>query len=470
MSQDPDLQKRLDTLSGNKKTPRRLTFGITTIALALGLGGATVAYLLSADMRPDPTRLQTSDVEPFQADRQRSGGWLEFPSDETDVTEELITGDSALEVPEQTPAPINKDPDILAELERLRQALATNQSTRNADIQSALQELRAAFKDRTDALQAAVTERDARIRRLESESKTQLKSIQNQLSAERAQREALEAERANNALIRDQKLLEERRRQEAEQQRRDAKRQASELLASQIRSPAVVYTQSNPNGLATGRSGAGRKTANQPLDENETYLQTAAHPLVVDEAARMDRPDRTLAQGTTIQAALQTAINSDLPGNVVAVVTEPVHAFTGTAVLVPRGSRLFGQYRSGLEVNQKRILILWIRILTPDGTSMEIASIGGDPLGRSGLTGLVDTKFDERFGGAALVSIIGAAPAVAASSIEDDTAREVARELGRDLEDATRSVIAEQVSIAPTIYVDQGAMVTVMVDRDIVIN
>ena len=183
----------------------------------------------------------------------------------------------------------------------------------------------------------------------------------------------------------------------------------------------------------------------------------------------MERPERTLAQGSVIQAALQTAINSDLPGNVVAVVAEPVYAFSGDAVLIPRGSRLFGQYRSGVEVNQKRILILWTRVLTPDGTSMQIASVGGDRLGRSGLTGLVDTKFDERFGGAALISIIGAAPAVAANSTEDEVTREVLEEVGNDLEDATSSVIADQVSISPTIYVDQGAMVTVLVDRDIVI-
>lgn len=183
----------------------------------------------------------------------------------------------------------------------------------------------------------------------------------------------------------------------------------------------------------------------------------------------MEFPDRTLAQGSVIQAALQTAINSDLPGNVVAVVSEPVPAFSGDRILIPRGSRLFGQYRSGIEVNQKRILILWTRVLTPDGTSMDIAAVGGDQLGRSGLTGLVDTKFDERFGGAALISIIGAAPSVAAEQAQDEVTGEVLENIGEDLSDATSSVIADQVSIAPTIYVDQGASVTVLVDRDVVI-
>jgi type IV secretion system protein VirB10 len=358
----------------------------------------------------------------------------------------------------------------LAELAELREALAAAQAERNAEIQSAVSDLRDAFADQTSALEAAVAERDERLATLERENETRLNSLQSLLDAERAQREALEAERANDALVRDQQLLEERRRQEQEQQRREAERQAAELMTAQIRSPAVVYsTGSTASPSGTGGPPNGSASADLALNENETYLRGAAQPLEVDEATQMERPDRTLTQGSVIQAALQTAINSDLPGNVIAVVAEPVYAFSGDAILIPRGSRLFGQYRSGVEVNQKRILVLWTRILTPDGTSMQITSVGGDQLGRSGLTGLVDTKFDERFGGAALISIIGAAPAVAANSTEDEVTREVLEEVGNDLEDATSSVIADQVSISPTIYVDQGAMVTVLVDRDVVV-
>ena len=386
------------------------------------------------------------------------------------MNDALIAVEEALEAPEPIPPAAEPSVDILAELAELREALAVTQAERNAEIQSAVTELRSAFADQAQALEAAVAERDEQLAALERDSETRLNSLQSLLEAERAQREALEAERANDALIRDQQLLEERRRQEEEQKRREAKQQAEQLLRAQIQSPAVVYSTGssvsapNASGLRNGAQGA-----DIPLNENEAYLRGAARPLEIDEAAKMERPERTLAQGSVIQAALQTAINSDLPGNVVAVVAEPVYAFSGDAVLIPRGSRLFGQYRSGVEVNQKRILILWTRVLTPDGTSMQIASVGGDRLGRSGLTGLVDTKFDERFGGAALISIIGAAPAVAANSTEDEVTREVLEEVGNDLEDATSSVIADQVSISPTIYVDQGAMVTVLVDRDIVI-
>jgi Type IV secretory pathway, VirB10 components len=109
---------------------------------------------------------------------------------------------------------------------------------------------------------------------------------------------------------------------------------------------------------------------------------------------------------------------------------------------------------------RKRILILWTRVITPDGTSTETTAVGRGQLGRSGLTGLVDTKFAECFG--------GAAPAVAAEGANNETTSILLGGVGSDLRDAVGSIIADQVSIATAIYVDQGASVTVFVDRDVV--
>ncbi|MCK8485299.1 type IV secretion system protein B10 [Aliiroseovarius sp. S2029] len=461
---DPDLQKRLNTFSDDKKISRTSGLGVGALAIALGLGGAGVAYWLASSGHDIPSSLETSEVEPFQ-DGRPGGGRLEFPPDEAEerVNDALIAVEDALDVPE-SPAP-EPSSEVLDEIARLREALAASQSERNAEIQAAVNDLREAFDAQTRALEAQIAERERQLTAIERENDAKLANLQALLEAEQAQRESLEAELQNNSLIADQELLEERRRQKEEQRRREAERDAAELLTAQIRSPAIVYA----DGRGATAAPSGPAGTGAPLDENEAYLQRAARPLEVEEATRMEFPDRTLAQGSVIQAALQTAINSDLPGNVVAVVSEPVPAFSGERILIPRGSRLFGQYRSGIEVNQKRILILWTRILTPDGTSMDIAAVGGDQLGRSGLTGLVDTKFDERFGGAALISIIGAAPSVAAEQARDEVRGEVLENIGEDLSDATSSVIADQVSIAPTIYVDQGASVTVLVDRDVVI-
>lgn len=469
MADDPDLQKRLDTFKEGKTKPRSGGVGARVLAIALALGGAGVAYWLASSAQDGPAPLETSEVTPFQDGRTGSGR-LEFPPDETvgRVNDALIAVEEALDVPAATAPEPNQD--VLNELAQLREALAASQSARNAEIQAAVGDLRAAFETQAKALEEKIAERERELTALERENDAKLSGLQSLLDAERAQREALETELQQGALIADQRLLEERRRQEEEQRRREAERAAAELLTAQIRSPAVVFSDGQGNSAASGNAASNTAGASAPLNENEAYLQTAARPLEIEEAARMEFPDRTLAQGSVIQAALQTAINSDLPGNVVAVVSEPVPAFSGDTILIPRGSRLFGQYRSGMDVGQKRILILWTRILTPDGTSMTIAATGGDPLGRSGLTGLVDTKFKERFGGAALISVIGAAPRVAAESTGDETTNVVLGDIGQDLESAVDSVIADQLSLNPTIYVDQGASVTVLVDRDVVVH
>ena len=469
----PDLQDRLSTFSQKGKAKRRGgNIGVGALAITLALGGGGAAYFLATNLQDGTDSLETSDVETFQDQRTGNGGRLEFPPDEAEqrVNDALIAVEEALDVP--APAP-TAEPSavVLEEIAKLREALAASQSARNAEIQEAVSDLREAFQVQTDALEASIAAKDTELENAQRQNEARLAGLQAMLDAERAQREGLEAEMARDGLIADQRLLEERQRQEEARRQREAEQAAQELLTAQIVSPSVVYADgpraasaggTSPNAAVTGTDGPS-------LSENEQYLRQGAQPLDVQEASQMAFPERTLSQGSVIQAALQTAINSDLPGSVVAVVSEPVPAFSGDQILIPRGSRLFGQYRSGIELNQKRILILWTRVLTPDGALIEIASIGGDQLGRSGLTGIVDTKFAERFGGAALISLIGAAPAVAANSTDNETASEVLQGVSGDLEDAVGSVIAEQVSISPTIYIDQGASVTVIVDRDVVI-
>lgn len=467
---DPELQKRLETFSNGRKKSRTSGMGVGALAVALGLGGGAAAYWLASSAQDDPGPLETSQVETFQ-DGQPGGGRLEFPPEEAEqrVNDALIAVEDALVVPNI--APTEPSSEVLEEIARLREALAASQSERNSEIQAAVSDLRDAFDAQTGALEHRITERERDLSALERESDAKLARLQSLLDAELAQRKSLEAELQNTSINADQKLQEERRRQEEADRLREAERKAAELLSAQIRSPAIVFADGRSGVIEpSGPVGTGTENPSAPIDENEAYLQRAARPLQVEEAFRMEFPDRTLVQGSVIQAALQSAINSDLPGNVVAVVSEPVPAFSGDRVLIPRGSRLFGQYRSGIQLNQKRVLILWTRVLTPDGTSMNIAAVGGDPLGRSGLTGLVDTKFAERFGGAALISVIGAAPSIASEQAQDEVTSELLENIGEDLADATSSVIADQVSIAPTIYVDQGAGVTVLVDRDVVIH
>lgn len=124
--------------------------------------------------------------------------------------------------------------------------------------------------------------------------------------------------------------------------------------------------------------------------------------------ARADiNPATTVAQGTMIPAILETAIDTDVPGYVRAVVSQDVRSFDGSRVLVPRSSRLVGQYQSGLQAGQRRAYVIWTRVIRPDGVSVNLASPATSFDGTAGLTGRVDSHFFQRFGSAMLLSVIG---------------------------------------------------------------
>ena len=110
-----------------------------------------------------------------------------------------------------------------------------------------------------------------------------------------------------------------------------------------------------------------------------------------------------------IPAVLETALDSDLPGYTRAVVSRDVRGFDGSTVLIPRGSRLIGQYKSGVALGQSRVFVIWTRVIRPDGVSVQIGSPATDPLGRAGLDGKVDNHFFTRFGGSILLSVMNGA-------------------------------------------------------------
>ena len=90
-----------------------------------------------------------------------------------------------------------------------------------------------------------------------------------------------------------------------------------------------------------------------------------------------------MTQGTLIPAVLETAIDTDLPGYVRAVVSRDVRSFDGSKVLIPRSSRLIGQYKSGLADGQTRAYVIWSRLIRPDGVSVALGSPAVDFSGRS---------------------------------------------------------------------------------------
>jgi len=202
-----------------------------------------------------------------------------------------------------------------------------------------------------------------------------------------------------------------------------------------------------------------------PLNNDELFAQRfgvgdSQTPAV---ARAMTNPGATVPEGAVIPAVLETAINSDLPGYTRALVSRDVRGFDGQSVLIPRGSRLIGQYRSGVALGQSRAFVIWTRLIRPDGATIELAAPGADALGRGGLQGEVDRHFLQRFGGSILLSLIDAG--VGAAS--DDSNTQVIISQSRAMTESTLSPLTQGMNISPTITVPQGAPIRVMVTRDL---
>jgi type IV secretion system protein VirB10 len=111
-------------------------------------------------------------------------------------------------------------------------------------------------------------------------------------------------------------------------------------------------------------------------------------------------------QGSLIAAVLETPIDSTRPGLVRAVVSRDARGFDGTRILIPRGSRLIGEFQALGSASERRVLVTWTRLIRPDGVAIRIASPGADTLGAAGVTGKVATNFVGRFANAVLQSAL----------------------------------------------------------------
>ncbi len=175
-------------------------------------------------------------------------------------------------------------------------------------------------------------------------------------------------------------------------------------------------------------------------------------------------PGATVPEGAIIAAVLETAVNTDLSGYCRALVSRNVRSFDGSAVLIPRGSRLIGQYRSGLSAGQTRVYILWSRLLRPDGVSIDLASPAADDRGESGVDGKVDAHTASRYGPTALLSVLsGALSALTSRSSVTISSTQGAQ-------DAGAIALQDGMKLSPTIRAPQGAPIQVFVTRDLVFD
>jgi type IV secretion system protein VirB10 len=210
----------------------------------------------------------------------------------------------------------------------------------------------------------------------------------------------------------------------------------------------------------TGAANAGSASPDERFAQRFGVGGTSSKPT---QAIPMGDLSMRVIEGAVIPAVLETALNSDLPGYARAVVTRDVRGFNGAHVLVPRGSRLIGQYKAGVALGQSRAFVIWTRLIRPDGATVELASPATDALGRGGLDGDVDRHFFQRFGGAILLSLLN----IGGQAISDSTDTTVVIAGARAGQDAVGSTFAADAQIGPTVTVPQGSPVRVFVSQDI---
>ncbi|KQW60463.1 TrbI/VirB10 family protein [Variovorax sp. Root411] len=179
--------------------------------------------------------------------------------------------------------------------------------------------------------------------------------------------------------------------------------------------------------------------------------------------------------GTIIPAALMTGINSDLPGQVIANVTEAVYdTATGKHLLIPQGSRLIGRYDSQVAFGQRRVLLVWTRLILPDTSSVALDRLPGiDPAGYAGLEDGVDWHWDRILAGAALSTLLGVGAELAAPESRTDGNRVViaTREGAQDaVNQVGQEITKRNISVQPTLTIRPGFPMGVMVSKDLVLR
>ncbi len=282
---------------------------------------------------------------------------------------------------------------------------------------------------------------------------------------------------------------------------------AAQLAAEEAARSGVFFraTGGNPGAKPAQAMAAGAARAVQPFDALAGALAPAAPAQPADPTAVQNRQDQKesfvakagdaatrnpgslqppaspyqVMAGTIIPAALVTGINSDLPGQVIANVTEAVYdTATGRYLLIPQGSRLIGRYDSQVAFGQRRVLLVWTRLILPDTSSVALDRLPGiDPAGYAGLEDGVDWHWDRILAGAALSTLLGVGAELAAPETRTNSGGTGDRVIiaGRESAQDTVNQVGQEItkrnlSVQPTLTIRPGFPMRVMVNKDLILR
>ena len=241
------------------------------------------------------------------------------------------------------------------------------------------------------------------------------------------------------------------------------------LYLERLAKPSTAYETQPLDKVARETLSARDIDSEQVVAEDNGLIDEAYNNHSV-QASRIMHADFTIPAGEMLHAVLNVAINSDLSGMLSAIVSQPVYALTGARKLIPKGSRLIGQYSSAVLQGQNRIFIIWNRIILPNGISATIDSSGTDAIGRSGSgADSINRHFFQRFGHATLLSILGATVASynVSSSDQYNSASEYRSAIANSLQDSAQVSLESDAMIKPTLKAYQGKKINVFLAQDL---
>lgn len=234
-------------------------------------------------------------------------------------------------------------------------------------------------------------------------------------------------------------------------------------LASATTDAQIVSPVSIPGEIQPASPPPGRGEAFLARDVDRRTVST--------DRVRPPASPYVLQAGSTIPAALVTGLRSDLPGQVVAQVTEPVYdSPTGRHLLIPQGSRLVGQYDAEVGYGQERLLLVWTRLMLPDGKSIVLErQPGADGAGFAGLQDRVDNHWGRLFRAGVLSTLLGVGAELGADN-DGNIARAIREGAQESVGDASQEVVRRQLDVRPTLTIRPGHPVRVIVTRDLILE
>ncbi len=245
------------------------------------------------------------------------------------------------------------------------------------------------------------------------------------------------------------------------------------------RSEIVVETGSGASSVAKDKFSGGINVLNEDSINKLDKTKASIVPTLISDKTSM------IAQGKMMTAVLETAVNTEMPGSIRGIISRDVYAEAGSNVLIPKGSRLYGNYSTKLVRGQARVEINWTRLIRPDGVDLQIAFVGADQFGRSGIEGDLDNRYGAILSSSLLTSVLAVGGAIMAEKLSGNStsssttnasagtttttgspSAQVIVDVSKTLVDTIGQIAGNAIDARPVIRIAQGTKITIVVNQD----